>query len=197
MEKKESKNIYIILTQTGTFLSRVVKMITGAKYSHVSIATDKELSDMYSFGRRHAYNPFWAGFVKESMFNGTFKRFKNTDALVMEIAVTDKQYEKIKKYLKMFNTYKKAFGYNFKGLFYAWFGKSVSVRRKYYCSEFVKAILVKAKVANEKDFPEVTQPIHFFTTYHDNVTYIGKLSKYPKFLKEQDSQKTGDNGLIE
>lgn len=30
---------------------------------------------MYSFGRLNPYNPFWGGFVHESIDKGTFKRF--------------------------------------------------------------------------------------------------------------------------
>ena len=45
------KKIYIVLTYTGTFLSRIVNIYTGKKYSHVSISLDKNLEYMYSFGR--------------------------------------------------------------------------------------------------------------------------------------------------
>lgn len=74
------KKIYIVLTHTGTVLSRMIKMYTKGNFSHISIALDKELNQMYSFGRLNPYNPFWAGFVHESIYNGTFKRFKNTQA---------------------------------------------------------------------------------------------------------------------
>ena len=85
------KKIYIVLTQTGTLLSRVLKRLTGAKYNHVSIALDEEFNEMYSFGRINPYNPFWGGFVKESPTSGTFKRFKNTDALVLCVDIDDEK----------------------------------------------------------------------------------------------------------
>ena len=39
------------------------------------VERDRDLERMYSFGRRHPYNPFWGGFVIESPRTGTFKRF--------------------------------------------------------------------------------------------------------------------------
>ena len=69
MKKKESKTdvIYIVLSHTGTVLSRLIKTFTRAEYSHVSISLDKNLEKMYSFGRINPYNPFYAGFVHEKI----------------------------------------------------------------------------------------------------------------------------------
>ena len=71
------KKIYIILTHTGTTLSKIIKNYTKDEFSHVSISLDKDLNEMYSFGRLNPYNPFWGGFVHEGINFGTFKRFKN------------------------------------------------------------------------------------------------------------------------
>ena len=71
------KEIYIVLTHTGTTLSGVVKFYTRKKYTHVSIGLDSELNELYSFGRLNPYNPFKGGFVREDLNNGTFARFKN------------------------------------------------------------------------------------------------------------------------
>lgn len=59
------KKIYIVLTHTGTNLSKIIKNWTKDEFSHVSIALDEDLDEMYSFGRLHPYNPVWAGLVHE------------------------------------------------------------------------------------------------------------------------------------
>ena len=59
------KAIYILLTDTGTWFSRAIKLYTGAPYNHASIALDEELNELYSFGRKVYTNPFSAGFVQE------------------------------------------------------------------------------------------------------------------------------------
>ena len=89
------KKIYIILTHTGTNLSKLIKNYTKDEFSHVSIALDRELKYMYSFGRLHPYNPFWAGFVHEFIDDGTFKRFYLTKTRIYSLEVTEQQYQKM------------------------------------------------------------------------------------------------------
>ena len=45
----ELKQVYIVISQTGTVLSRILKLITGAEYNHASISLADDLSVMYSF----------------------------------------------------------------------------------------------------------------------------------------------------
>ena len=85
------KKIYIVLSFTGTILSRIVKLYTRKEYSHVSISLDKDLKHMYSFGRLNPYNPFWGGFVQESPNYGTFKRFKNSKIKIYSMEVSDEE----------------------------------------------------------------------------------------------------------
>lgn len=59
------KKIYIIMSFTGTILSRIIKMYEHDKYCHVSISLDKKLNQMYSFGRLNPYNTFIGGLVHE------------------------------------------------------------------------------------------------------------------------------------
>lgn len=56
--------IYIVLTKTGTLLSKAIGMYTGKEMNHASIAFDEGLSEMYSFGRRQLNNPLSGGFYE-------------------------------------------------------------------------------------------------------------------------------------
>ena len=85
------KKIYIILTHTGTALSTIIKYYTKDEFSHISISLDENLEEMYSFGRLNPYNPFWGGFVHESIKNGTFKRFKNTRTEIYSLNIENEQ----------------------------------------------------------------------------------------------------------
>lgn len=89
------KQIYFVITHTGTILSKIIKWYTKEKFTHVSIALDFQLTRMYSFGRLNPYNPFWGGFVHEQIQSGTFKRFKNTEAVVYSLTIQDKEYRRI------------------------------------------------------------------------------------------------------
>lgn len=58
------KKIYIVLAHTGTLLSRIIKIRTGAEYTHSSIALDEDLEQMYSFGRKYSYIAFYGRICK-------------------------------------------------------------------------------------------------------------------------------------
>ena len=65
------REIYLVITQTGSIISRMLKKITGAEYNHVSVSLESDLHCMYSFGRRYTYFPWWGGFVRESTEYGS------------------------------------------------------------------------------------------------------------------------------
>ena len=48
------KTIYILLTRSGTLLSNLVYSVTGASYTHASLAFDEDLSCLYSSTRKTA-----------------------------------------------------------------------------------------------------------------------------------------------
>ena len=49
------KTIYILLTRSGTLLSNLVYAVTGANYTHASLAFDEDLSCLYSSTRKNGY----------------------------------------------------------------------------------------------------------------------------------------------
>ena len=93
---ENSKTIYIVVSQTGTILSRLLRLFTKAEYNHVSIALDENLDHMYSFGRTNPYNPIIGGFVSESPKFGTFKRFYKTRVVILSVVITIEQFNKLK-----------------------------------------------------------------------------------------------------
>ena len=110
------KKIYLVLSYTGTILSRVIKMYTRKEYSHVSISLDKKMEHMYSFGRLNPYNPFIGGFVQESPHYGTFKRFKHSKIKILSMDVSDEDYERIKKTIQKFEKNHEKYGFNLMGV---------------------------------------------------------------------------------
>lgn len=180
----KQKQIYIILSQTGTLLSNILKTTTGATYNHVSISLDPNLRTMYSFGRLNPKNPFIGGFVKESITGGTFAHFPKTEALVLSINVTPYQYFKIKYKLETMSCRARLYHYNYLGLFLAIFKIRYKKKNCFYCSEFVKDILIKYKVKREKEFNKITHPIYFLRLANARRIYAGRLKayKYPAQL---------------
>ena len=172
------KELYIVISQTGTLLSRILKLITGAEYNHASISLSRDLEKMYSFGRRHPYNPFWGGFVMESPHTGTFKRFSDTRVLVLSVSVSEKRYARIKSILDKMWKRRRKYSYNFVGLCLAYFQIVWKQENRYYCSEFVGDMLAKGRVNGmERLTSSIIHPVHFLQLPHTEL-YCGKLSEY-------------------
>lgn len=53
------QEIYLLLTDTGSILTRTIKLFTRKKYNHISLAFDAVLEDTFSFGRKKANNHFY------------------------------------------------------------------------------------------------------------------------------------------
>ena len=170
------KEIYLVLTHTGTVLSNIVKFYTKKKYTHISIGLDSELNELYSFGRLNPYNAFIGGFVHEELNKGTFARFKNTMGAVYSLNVTDEQYDSIVETIENIKQNKDKYKFNVIGLFL------VSINRKYqkpdtfYCAEFVKYILETS--LNKQLLPEIIKPMDFVELDNIKLRYEGVLNRY-------------------
>ena len=171
-----NKNIYIVLTYTGTLLSKIIKLYTKKEFSHVSIALDQNLIRMYSFGRLNPYNPFVGGFIREGINKGTFKRFKKTQALILKLEVTEDQHMQIRSEIKKFIAKRKTYRFNILGLCYVLFNKKREKENYFYCAEFVKYLLQKANVVEV--LPNVIKPEDFIKIENKKTIYKGKLNEF-------------------
>lgn len=172
------KSLYIVLSQTGTMFSRVLKFFTRAKYNHASISLNQSLDKMYSFGRLNANNPFIGGFVEEGKNKGTFKRFINTQAMVIELSVRDEKYNAIKYFINYFLENKNSFHYNYLGILFACFKKNYESKKRYYCSQFVRACLALFNIENAVELPKIIKPIDFLKLSNKNIIFEGLLKNY-------------------
>lgn len=175
-QRNKNKNIYIVLTHTGSLLSRIIKLYTKAEFSHVSISLDEGLNEMYSFGRLKPYNPFIGGFVHESIRFGTFKRFQNTKAEIYSITLTNKQYETIKRTIKKMKKKRKLYTFNIVGLFAIVFNIKYKKENSFYCAEFIKFLIDKARL--EVKLPELVKPNDFKNIDSIELKYHGILKNY-------------------
>lgn len=172
------KQIYIVLSQTGTIVSRIIKLFTHDKYNHASISFDGDINSLYSFGRTKPYNIVSGGFVKESPNFGTFKRFKRTKIALLSLDVDGGIYDEIKSHIENMYENKEQYKYNYRGLFLAALNKKYSSRNRYYCSEFISEILKSYGIAGEYRFGSVVKPIDFISLPNAKLIYKGKMSAF-------------------
>lgn len=152
------KSIYIVISQTGTWLSTLIKLYTRQQYNHVSISLENSLSDMYSFGRINPVNPFSAGFTKESIYDGVYRMFPNCRCVVYRISVTNEQYNKVKEIIEEFKEKRHQYRYNLLGLIYIVLHMDKPRKRHYFCTQFVSEVLTRSGIA------KFDKPFHLVTT---------------------------------
>lgn len=170
------KKIYIVLTYTGTILSKLIKIYTRKEYSHVSIALDEDLQHMYSFGRLNAYNPFFGGFVHERVDKGTYRRFKKTKTRIYSLQVLDENYEEIVNVIKDIKNNRREYHYNIIGLICVAIHLKFKREKSFYCAEFVKYVLEKSNINNE--LPDLIKPEDFNNIKGLDIVYSGILREY-------------------
>ena len=62
----ENRTVYVLLSRTQTGVGSFIRMFMPGRYSHVALAFDPYLSEMYTFARLHVDTPFAGGFLKEN-----------------------------------------------------------------------------------------------------------------------------------
>lgn len=170
------RNVYIILSQTGTLFSRLLALYTRDPYNHASFAFESDLPVMYSFGRRRRYNMLDCGFVRESFTSGLFAFFPNARCCVLEIPVTQAEYDAMQDVVNTFCQNYKQYRYNLLGVFSNIFGIGLVRKDYYFCSQFVSYIL------NQTSFwkcnPLFTRPIDFLSIPNRRIIFEGWVREF-------------------
>lgn len=170
------KQVYIVLSQTGTLFSRAIRLYTRDQYNHSSLSFDPDLSVMYSFGRRKRYNLLDSGFLVENFSRGMYIFFPYTQCCVLEVTVSDADYYAMKGLVNLFCDNQYGYRYNLLGVFAYMAGIRLNRENHFFCSQFVSYIL------NEAGFwdcnPEFTRPVDFLTIPNIEIAFEGTIHDY-------------------
>ncbi|MEB6550126.1 hypothetical protein MXL46_13610 [Heyndrickxia sporothermodurans] len=169
------RKIYLLLTDTGTMFTRMIKLFTQEPLNHASLALDDQLFEVYSFGRKKIRNPFIGGFVKENIRS---ELFKQANCAIYCCTVTDEQYKKMRRKIRKMEMNKQKYKYNLIGLIGVLFKIEIERKNAYFCSQFVASVLTETGVVM------MNKPIAFvkphdlkeFPTFE--LVYEGKLDFY-------------------
>lgn len=171
----QEKKIYILLTDTGTILTRLIKFYTRKPYNHISIALDAELMEIYSFGRKAENNPFVGGFVSEDIHS---ELFNQAHCAIYSLTITDDEFQKMVHYIQEIATKKECYRYNFIGLFGVLLKKPIKRENAFFCSQFVATVLKESKVINfEKDL-SLIEPSDLPQLANFQLVFEGRLKGY-------------------
>lgn len=189
--------IYILLTHTGTNFSNIIRSYTKSEYTHVSLGLNKELTELYSFGRKNPTNPIFGGFVKENLNGGVFEYFKETTCSVYSLKIPYSSYMKINQMLSQFLAEKDKYKYSLFGLFGIMFNTPIERDNAFFCSQFVSHILKEAGLCLFDKPCGLIQPTDFEKIEGTQLIYKGKLSNYPYYIEQEGIFSKRDDKVLE
>lgn len=179
-----SKKIYVLLSQTTTFVAKGIRHFGGIKYNHAAISFDPELSDIYAFARKQHCAFFSAGMVRESRIRYLEKKCE-LPIKIFELDVTDDQYRWIKLVIDYMMD-NKEYKYNLLSMLSYPFFKGIKTYKAFTCSEFVAFILRKIGYLTEKESYQYT-PEDIGKELNDHLWYDGDMRD---LVKELDTDET-------
>lgn len=169
-------NVYILLTRSQTLLSRLIHVITGDAYTHVSIAYDDELKTLCSFARRHPRLPLPAGLTSEDLFNGYFETNRYIPCALLMLPLSIEVHERVRKVISEMLREQKSYHYDLNGLVRCQLGIESKRKRRYFCSMFVAEILQGSGAINCSTKPSLMKPQDFMGIKELSCVYHGRLS---------------------
>jgi len=178
----ENYFLYIVFTRTTTAVSQMIAYVKHDKYTHASLALDRELNYMYSFGRKYARNPFIGRFKHEHLQQGLYKLQKFLPGAVLELAVTKEQYYKAKSIIDFFVEHQHRYKYNYLGLIHNLLKAEVYYENRFLCSEFVYYVLHQSNIIDLKKPRNLVRPQELYEVlpkYNAKIIYEGDLKAYP------------------
>ncbi len=166
---------YILLSDTGTLLTKLIKLYTKKPYNHASISFDSKLCEVYSFGRKSVRNPFVGGFVREDLKSSLFYQ---ADCAIYSFEVNEVQFEMMKEYILEIEKERKQYRYNFLGLFGFLFNRPIKREKAFFCSQFVAAVLKEGSVIDFEKPLSLVAPNDLQQVTAFQLVYQGKLKDY-------------------
>ncbi|MEF2964266.1 hypothetical protein V3851_00360 [Paenibacillus sp. M1] len=181
----KTKQIYIMLSNPNTVVAKMIGLYTRAPYNHASIAFDPELSEMYSFGRKHPLLPMFGGFVKENIHSRVFER---ATCALYSYSVDEGTYNEMRAYVRRFEENRDLYSYNYLGLLGVILNTELGGENSYFCSQFVSSVFQECGVKLLDKSAGLTTPDDFSTSSLLKLTFRGEMEIYRrKYCRPSDA----------
>ncbi len=169
------RRVYLILTDTGTLFTRMIKLYTKKPYNHASLSFDPRFLELYSFGRKKPRNPFSGGFVKESIHTGLLKQAK---CAIYYCTISESQFQQMHDFIQQIEKQKDLYRYNLIGLFSIAFNKEIDRENAFFCSQFVSTVLMEGHVMEFSKHPSLIAPHDLQQISRFQLVYQGDFEDY-------------------
>ncbi len=179
------KTIYILLTRSGTVLSRAIYCFTRDPYTHVSISFDRDLQPLYSSGRKNGDTMFPAGPCMEVFHRGFYLRNRHIPCALYALSVPEERYEAALAQARYFADNAQAYHFNLLGIALCKLGIPFHPRNAFFCSQFVGEILRRSNALPLPRDTSLLRPMDYTTLPQLHCIFRGSLADLVPFPEER------------
>lgn len=146
--------LYVLFSRSDTYFSELIYRLSPGEFTHAALALERDLENLYSFGRYNPDFPLPAGFVTEHVHTGVYGRCGHKTCRVYRVPVSDNGYRRVTRLLEYMQRNAENYNYNLFGV--ALCALKISHKRKarFFCSQFVAEMLRRSGAA------ELPRPAH-------------------------------------
>lgn len=173
---KETKSIYIMISQTNTRFASLVRRLGRTDYNHAAVALDEELDQLYAFARPKHKAVLSARLVKENVHRYTLGKEESVNVIIFKVDVTERQYLWVKNTIEqIYND--KEYIYNLLSVLSYPLSKGFSTYKAFSCIEFAMFILKALSY-------DVTKPLYQYKPddllplLQENIWFQGDILEY-------------------
>ena len=169
------KSVYILLTRSGTWFSRLIHLATDDCYTHASIGLDGPNGPFYSFARKYARFALPAGLVMEEIRLEVQTKRQQIPCCLYALSVPLPVYERLRRQIDRMYAPKDRYHYTLLGAVACYFNHPMPRENHYFCSQFAASLLERSGAVELGKAPELVRPADFCQMERFRPVYQGEL----------------------
>lgn len=160
-QSQGTRTVYLLLTRSETYFSRLIHLFTKGEFTHASIGLDGPTGAFYSFARKYPQLPFPGGLIREQVDRGFFSLHPHIPCCLYALTVSEDTYQSICERVHAMYRNKERYHYNVLGAMASYFKLPLVRRNHKFCSEFVAELLYESGAVELDQDPALTHPMDF------------------------------------
>lgn len=170
------KKIYILLTRSDTWISKIINLTTSDTYTHASISFEESLQPLYSFSRERVHLPLPAGLRHEPLRHGFFEKYNTIPCALYELEVPDDVYDTAKEEVQQMMAERASYRFSVLGLVLCRLNIPYHRKHHFFCSQFVSEILARSRALHLPKDTALMRPNDYTTIPELLCRYRGRLN---------------------
>ena len=151
--------VYILLTRSGTWFSRLIHLATRASYTHASIGLDGPAGPFYSFGRLSPRHTLPAGLVQERLESTWQTASRPVPCCLYELEVEQETFRDLRETLRGMYERRGDYRYSVLGVLSCSLELPLARHYHFFCSQFVAALLQDCGAVPIPKTPALMRPM--------------------------------------